>query len=103
MRKIKKINNFFKVFLSSFVLLFSVTINLTTANSIDTDIGEEVNYLLDQLSINKDEVLIYILGPVYEGEEILSTKGHVLDVPEKGYIIYIDLYPKTNLFHPVKY
>jgi len=103
MRKIKKINNFVKVLLSSFVLLFSVTLNITIANSIDTDIGEEVNYILDQLSINKDEVLIYILGPVYKGEEILSTKGHVLDAPEKGYIVYIDLYPKANLFHPVKY
>ena len=103
MRKIQKTNKFVKAVIFSLILLISTTLNLTVANPIVTNIEEAANFILDQLSINKNEVLIYIWGPIFEGEEILSTKDHILDATEKGYVIYIDLYPRANLFHPVKY
>jgi hypothetical protein len=103
LKNIKNINIFLKTFVLSLILILSVTLNLTAANPTVSNIQEAVNYIIDKLSIKKDEVLIYVLGPVYKGEKIFSTKEHILDVPEKGYVIYIDLYPVANLFHPVRY
>ena len=103
MNSVKRINNLFKVFLFSFILLFPTTLNLTEANPIYSNIENVADFIADKLCINKDEVFIYVWGPVFKGEKVFSVKEHILDVPEKGYIIYIDIYPKANLFHPVKY
>jgi hypothetical protein len=61
-------------------------------------------YILDQLSYGKDEkLLFYIWGPVTEGQQIQGTKEYISDIPSNGYVMYIDLYPEINLFHPVQY
>lgn len=61
-------------------------------------------YILDQLSYDKDEKLLYyIWGPVTEGQQIQGTKEYISDIPSNGYVLYIDLYPEVNLFHPVQY
>lgn len=103
LNSLKRINNLFKVILFSFILLFPVTLNLTKANPINSNIENVADFIVDELFINKDEVFIYVWGPVFKGDKVFSVKEHILDVPEKGYIIYIDIYPKANLFHPVKY
>ena len=62
------------------------------------------SYILNQLSMGKDEALLYYLwGPVAKGEQILTTREHLFDVPCKGYVMYIDLFPYANLFHSVWY
>jgi len=94
---------FYKAGVLTFILLFATCSNLTSATSSISNAKEAASFVLEKLSINENEVLIYVWGPVYKGEEIFSTKDHIMDAPEKGYVIYIDLYPKANLFHPVKY
>ncbi len=85
-----------------FVLISTTCSNLTIASS-STSIAEEVaNYVVEQLSYEKDELLIYVWGPLKQGEEIYSLQEHILTTPEKGYIIFIDLYPTANL-HQVQY
>ena len=77
--------------------------NFVLAQSSQSTGEDEAYYVLEQLSLDEDEVLIYVWGPVYKGEKIYSTKEHLLDAPGTGYVIYIDLYPTANLFHPVKF
>ncbi len=103
MEKINKINTFLKASLLAFVLILTSCTNLTLATSSISNVEEAASFIVEQLSINENEVLIYVWGPVSEGEEVFSTKNHILDSPDKGYVIYIDLYPQANLFHPVKY
>jgi hypothetical protein len=61
-------------------------------------------YILDHLSYNENQQLLcYLWGPVSAGDKILGTKEMVYDIPSAGYVMYIDLYPTANLFHPVQY
>jgi hypothetical protein len=76
---------------------------LTHATSSTSNADEIAHFILDKLSYNKDSLLVYIWGPVSEGDKIMTTKEHILDVPCPGYVLYIDLYPLANLFHPVQY
>ena len=62
MRKIKKDNNIFKVVIFTFTQLFVVTLNLIKANPKISNIKDATNFVLDKLSINKDEVFIYMFG-----------------------------------------
>jgi hypothetical protein len=98
-----KINILLKASVLAFILIFTSCTNISTASFPISNCKEAVNYAVEQLSIDKDKVLIYVWGPVNKGEEIFSTKEHIMDAPEKGFIIYIDLYPQANLFHPVQY
>jgi len=101
---LKKIRNLIilKTFVLLFVLVSTTCSNLTIASS-SISIAEEVaNYVIEQLSYEKDELLIYVWGPVSQGEEIYSLQEHIITTPEKGYIIFIDLYPTANL-HQVQY
>jgi len=103
LKKKNKMNILLKVCVISFILILTSSTNISLASQSITSIEEAANYIVDQLSIDEDEVLIYVWGPINKGEEIFSTKSHIMKAPEKGFITYIDLYPRANLFHPVKY
>ena len=101
--KTKKIYTFLKASILSVLLLLSTCANLTLANSSISNVEEATSFLMEHHPIDFDEVFLYVWGPISKGEEIFSTKDHILDAPEKGYVFYIDLYPRANLFHPVQY
>ena len=103
LKKQKKINSPLKATIISIVLVITAFTNLTLASPSITNCEEAAEYVVDQFSIDKDEVFIYVWGLIDNGEEIYSTKDFVMITPEKGYLIYIDFYPRANLFHPVKY
>jgi hypothetical protein len=103
LKKIKKINIFLKNGIIAFVLIFGSFTYITASISSISNYEEAVNYTVEQLSIDKDEVLLYVWGPINKGKEVFSGKELIINVPEKGYIVYIDLYPRANLFHPVQY
>ncbi len=103
LKKQNKINSLLKASVISIILIITTFTSLTLASPSITNYEEAANYVINQLSIDKDEVFIYVWGPVDKGEEILTTKGYIMDAPEKGFITYIDLYPRANLFHPVQY
>lgn len=84
-------------------LILTSFVNITIATSSISNHEEVADYVAEQLELDKDEYLIYVWGPINEGEEIFGTKEHIMTAPEKGYVVYIDLYPEANLFHPVKY
>jgi hypothetical protein len=100
----KNKNNFLiKASILSLILILTSCANITSATSQISKNDEVVYYITEQLSIEKDDYLIYIWGPLNKGEEVFGTKEHIMDTPDEGYIVYIDLYPKANLFHPVQY
>ena len=92
-----------KASILSVILILTSCANITSATSQISKYDEVVDYITEQLSIEKDDYLIYIWGPLNKGEEVFGTKEHIMDTPDEGYIVYIDLYPKANLFHPVQY
>jgi hypothetical protein len=98
-----KLHTLLKAGVLAVILIFTSCTNITTATNEISNCEEAVEYIVQQLSINKDKSLIYVWGPVDEGEEVFSTKEYVMETPEKGYVIYIDLLPRANLFHPVQY
>jgi hypothetical protein len=60
--------------------------------------------ILKQLSYGDDaKILSSLWGPVPQGTIVQGTKGVVFTTPSVGYVMYIDLYPMANLFHPVNY
>jgi hypothetical protein len=101
--KKNKINNLFKINILAFILIFTSFASITISSSPVSSYEKVANYVVEQLKIDKDEVLIYVWEPVNKGEEIFAIKEHIMDAPDKGFIIYIDPYPRANLFHPVKY
>ena len=103
MKNQMKIKSLIKASIISIVLVITVFTNLTLASPSISNCEEAANYVIDKLSIDKDEVFIYVWGPIDKGVEVFSTKNHIINAPEKGYMTYIDLYPRANLFHPVKY
>ncbi|UCF13539.1 MAG: hypothetical protein JSW06_04580 [Thermoplasmatales archaeon] len=98
-----KIYTIMKACVITFILLFVSCSNLTLANSSISNAEDAARFVIERLSYDIDEVLLYAWGPISKGEEIFGTKEHILNTPEKGYVIYIDIYPRANLFHPVKY
>ena len=77
---------------------------MIAATEPKTDNDEIAQYILDQLSYDENEKLLYyVWGPVSQGDTILTTKGPLFEIPCQGYVMYIDLYPTANLFHPVQY
>jgi len=75
---------------------------LHTAAS-QTDAQAIAHTILSKLSHTDDKILAYVWGPVSKGDTIMGTKEHVYDVPGPGYVLYLDIYPTANLFHPVQY
>jgi hypothetical protein len=98
-----KIHTIMKACVITFILLFVSCSNLTLATSSISNAEDAAYIVIERLSYDIDEILLYVWGPVSKGEEIFSTNEHILNAPEKGYVIYIDIYPRANLFHPVKY
>ena len=98
-----KIYAIMKACVLTFILLFVSCSNLTLATSSISNAEDAARFVIERLSYDVDEILLYVWGPVSKGEEIFSTKEHILNAPEKGYVIYIDIYPRANLFHPVQY
>lgn len=85
------------------ILLFSSCSTVTKANLTKSETQEIAQYILDKLPCDKDKIVSYLWGPVSAGDTIMGTKEHVYDIPCSGYVLYIDLYPAANLFHPVQY
>jgi hypothetical protein len=85
------------------VLLFATCSNLTQATDKTADTEKIARNILNRLSYDENSVLSYLWGPVSAGDKILATKEHIFDVPCAGYVLYIDLYPTANMFHPVQY
>jgi len=83
-------------------LIITSCLNSAMATSSKSKTEEIADYVIEQLSLSKDDIRVYIYGPVQKGEEIYSYKGHILTTPSKGYILYIDLSPLAN-FHLVQY
>ena len=98
-----KNNKLIKASILAFALILTSFGSITTASSTISNHEEAADYVIEQLSIDKDEYFIYVWGPINEGEEVFGTKEHIIDTPEEGYIVYIDLYPTANLFHDVLY
>ncbi len=100
MKNTKK--TFIKTCFIAGILLASSSI-LIAATQPNTSDGIALE-ILRKLSYGKDEQRLYYLwGPVAKGDQILTTKQHIYDVPCDGYVMYIDLYPTANLFHAVQY
>ncbi len=74
MKKINKINILLKNGIIAFILIFSSCAYITASISSISNCEDAVNYAVGQLSIDKDEVLIYVWGPVNKGDEIYSGK-----------------------------
>lgn len=89
--------------ITSFLLAVTGS-TMITATELMTDNEKVAHYILDQLSYDENEKLLYyVWGPVSSGNTILTTKESLFEIPYKGYVMYIDLYPTANLFHPVQY
>jgi hypothetical protein len=86
------------------ILLVSSCPTMTVATAPEADNQEIARYILHQLSYDEDDnLLCYLWGPVSEGDTILTTKEPLYNVSCPGYVLYIDLHPMANLFHPVLY
>ncbi len=86
------------------VLLATSCSSILIATSPRSDKDEIAQYILQQLSIDDNQnTLSYLWGPVLIGDKILATKEPIFNVPCTGYVLYIDLYPMANMFHPVQY
>ncbi len=93
-----------KVSILAGVLLVAACSTATVAILPKSENEEIAEYILDQLSYSDDlNILYYVWGPVSPGEKIITTKGPIFTTPCSGYVLYIDLYPSANLFHPVQY
>jgi hypothetical protein len=87
------------------IVLFAVSCStMITATEPKNNTDKIAHYILEQLAYGENEKLLYyVWGPVSQGDTILTTNGPLFDIPCQGYVMYIDLYPMANLFHPVQY
>ncbi len=86
------------------VLLAAACSTMTVASFSKAKNEEIADYILNQLSYDQNlNILYYVWGPVSAGDKITTTKGPIFTIPCSGYVMYIDLYPTANLFHPVQY
>jgi len=93
----------FKVLVLAGVLLVTACSTATVAVPPKAQNEEIADYILNQLSYDDQNILSYVWGPVSTGETVITTNGPLFITPCPGYIMYIDLYPTANLFHPVQY
>jgi hypothetical protein len=92
-----------KTSLITAILLISSCTPLIAAHDGADEFQSIVDYVTEHLSINQDTVLIYVWGPVDQGTEVTTSKDYIMTTPEQGHVVYIDLHPTANLFHPVQY
>ena len=92
-----------KVIMLAGVLLITTCATATVAISPKVQNEEIAEYILNHLSYDDQNVLSYVWGPISAGQKILTTKGPLFIAPSQGYVLYVDLYPTANLFHPVQY
>lgn len=98
-----KKKTFIKTCFIAGILLAATSSTLIAATQPNTN-DDIALKILSKLPYGKDEQRLYYLwGPVVKGDQILTTKQHIYDVPCDGYVMYIDLYPTANLFHAVQY
>jgi hypothetical protein len=103
LKELKKSKIIFKAgILTIFLILTSFT-NFAIARSPISSAEQALDYLMENIPIDYDEVLLYIWGPLPEGQDVFTTKDFVMKTPDSGFVFYIDLYPLANSFHPVKY
>lgn len=88
--------------LAATLLLASCPAILPTA-AAQSNVQAVAHIILARLSHTDDQILAYVWGPVSKGDSIMGTKEHVYDIPGPGYVLYLDLSPQRNLFHPVQY
>ena len=99
-----RINTLAKAVVLFFVLLFSSCSSVILATSYISTPEEAVTIVIENvLSSDKDEVLLYVWGPLSKGVDIAGVKEFILQTPDDGYVVYVDPYPRANLFHPVQY
>jgi len=80
---------------------FSAMASQPSPKERNNEIGRAI---LKQLSYTDDsKILSSLWGPVSQGTIVQGTRGPVFTAPSAGYVLYIDLYPMANLFHPVQY
>lgn len=104
MKSEKRKISIIKASLIAGVLLATACTTATVATFPKTENDEIAHYILEQLSYSDDSnILCYLWGPVQMGEQIATAKKPLFIAPDDGYVMYIDLYPTANLFHPVKY
>jgi hypothetical protein len=93
-----------KVFILAGVLLASVCSTASFAKEPNDQNNEIADYILTHLGYTeKMNILCYLYGPVSTAQKISTAKETVFITPDSGYVMYIDLYPAANLFHPVQY
>jgi uncharacterized protein YceK len=86
------------------VLLVATCSAMAVASVPKTQNEEIAEYILNQLSYDDNlNILCYLWGPVSVGDKITTAKQPIYTIPCSGYVMYIDLYPTANLFHPVQY
>jgi len=86
------------------VLLLAVCSSMIAATQPATELQDVAQFILSRVSLGEtNKMLFYVWGPVLPQETILTTKESLFNIPSSGYVMYIDLYPMANLFHPVKY
>jgi len=98
-----QLKNPIKISVIAIILLISSITPIVSALNEKQDHQAIVDYVANQLSIDQDTVLIYIWGPVIQGTDIQTSKEYIMTTPDNGYVLYIDLLPTANLFHPVQY
>jgi hypothetical protein len=103
MRELKKPKIILKASILTFILMLTSFANLANADSNISNVNQAVEYIIQTIPIDFNEVLLFVWSDVSEGEEIYSTSDFIAKAPDDGYVFYIDLYPQANLFHPVKY
>ena len=100
----KRINVYGKAAVFFTILLLISSSTTLLAKSYISTPEEAVHVVIENvLTIDKDEVLLYVWGPLSKGVDIVSIKEFIMETPDDGYVVYIDLYPKANMFHPVQY
>ena len=70
MQKNKK-NTLNKAGIIAITLILTSFVNITIATSSISNHEEVADYVTEQLELDKDEYLIYVWGPINEGEEVV--------------------------------
>ena len=75
-----KNNILIKANILAVILILTSWASITTANSSYSINEEVVDYVEEQLSIDKNDYLIYVWGPLDKGKEVYGTKEHIIDI-----------------------
>lgn len=101
---IEKNRYYSKIIGLAIVLILTAWSNTSIAKTYISNPEEAAIFVVDNvISVDMDEVLIYVWGPLSGGTDVSGLKEFIMQTPDEGYIVYVDLYPTANLFHPVQY